>query len=120
MSKLTLGENLKTLRINMGLDQKQLAHHLNINASSISNWETNRRSPDLDTLVKLADFFNVSTDYLLGRTTIKNYSLDDNKYLILKLDKDKYPFGWTAKDLEEKLSLVLKLQKLLENWDSTK
>lgn len=117
---MTLGERLKSLRISMGLDQKQLAEKLNLNSSSISNWETNRRSPDLDTLCLIADFFNVTTDYLLCRTDIKNYEVNDSNYLILKIDKNKYPYGWTSEELENKLNLILKLQETLEEFNITK
>ena len=57
---------LKTERIKKGLSQMALAKILGISQQTIGSWETGRTSPDLETLVKIAKFFNVSTDYLLG------------------------------------------------------
>ena len=62
-----LGERLKTLRIENHLRQDQVARLVNVEKSSISMYETGVRQPSYITLVRLADVFNVSTDYLLGR-----------------------------------------------------
>lgn len=59
-------ERLKELRLEKELSQIQLAKHLNISQRSVSNWETGVRQPDFETLEKLAKFFAVTTDYLLG------------------------------------------------------
>lgn len=63
-----LSTRLKTLRSEKKLTQKQLAEKINVTHVSISGYESGNRSPDTDTLQRLADFFEVSTDYLLGRT----------------------------------------------------
>ncbi len=57
---------LKTLRIEKQLSQKQLADELNTTNSSICDWECGRAEPDIDTLINIAKFFEVSVDYLLG------------------------------------------------------
>ncbi|MGB9661917.1 MAG: helix-turn-helix domain-containing protein [Moorellaceae bacterium] len=59
---------LVQLRKERGLSQYQLANLLGFSRGQISNYEQGTREPDYDTLKKIADFFNVSTDYLLGRT----------------------------------------------------
>jgi len=59
-------EILKKLRKERGVSQSSLAEYLQMSQQAIGSWETNRATPDLDTLVQLADYFNVSTDYLLG------------------------------------------------------
>ena len=59
---------LAELRIKNNLRQKDLAKSLNVSTSAISNYEQNIRYPDIEMLVVIADFFGVSTDYLLGRT----------------------------------------------------
>lgn len=59
-------KKLKELRTEKGLSQKELAKILKTNNSSICDWEKERSQPDLDTLVNMARYFNVSTDYLLG------------------------------------------------------
>lgn len=69
---MKLGELLLDLREEKGFLQKELAVYLNVSIGTISNYENNVHSPDLQTLCKLADFFNVSTDYLLRRTILKD------------------------------------------------
>ena len=59
---------LKELRKKRGISQLKLALDLNMNQNTISRYETGERQADYETLIALADFFNVSVDYLLGRT----------------------------------------------------
>ena len=59
---------LKELRKKKGISQLKLALDLNINQNSISRYESGAREADYATLIRLADYFNVSIDYLLERT----------------------------------------------------
>ena len=59
---------LKKLRKDRKLTQQRLAIELNMNQNSISRYESGVREADYETLIKLADYFNVSIDYLLERT----------------------------------------------------
>lgn len=59
-------ERLKELRTDKGLSQSQLAGQLNVDFRTISNWENGVRQPNINTLVVIAKFFEVSADYLLG------------------------------------------------------
>lgn len=78
-------ERLKELREDRGLTQDQLASELNVSRSQISNYETGKFEPDIETLIFLADFFNVSLDYLLCRTKkMYNTSVIMNKDKLLK------------------------------------
>lgn len=63
---------LRELRKEKGLTQIELAKLLNVSDRSVGFYETAERDPDTDTLSKLADFFDVSVDYLLGRSNIRN------------------------------------------------
>ncbi|MCM1161177.1 MAG: helix-turn-helix domain-containing protein [Roseburia sp.] len=65
-----MGEILAELRKDKHLLQKDLADFLSISIGTVSNYETGAHEPDFETLCKLADFFQVSTDYLLGRTNL--------------------------------------------------
>ncbi|KIL73689.1 helix-turn-helix domain-containing protein [Bacillus badius] len=65
---MTLGERLRSLREKANLTQKELASRLKVPNQNISNYERDFRQPDYETLQKLADFYDVTTDYLLGRT----------------------------------------------------
>ena len=59
---------LAELRKSRKISQLKLAMDLNMNQNSISRYETGEREADYDTLIKIADYFNVSIDYLLERT----------------------------------------------------
>lgn len=72
-----LSDRLKSLRKSKRLTQKQLAEKINVTHVSISGYESRNRSPDTDTLQRLADFFEVSTDYLLGRTDTPNNTSEE-------------------------------------------
>lgn len=62
------GEHLKNLRKSKGLTQKQLAEKLNVSERGIQNYELGERKPTYDILIAIADFFDVSLDYLVGRS----------------------------------------------------
>ena len=69
---------LKKLRKNANLTQIEFAKKFNIANGTVGNWESGNRQPDYETLNKIAEFFNVSIDYLLCRTdTPKPSSLDE-------------------------------------------
>ena len=61
------GQNLKKLRTSKNLSQSKLSKILGISSSTIGMYEQGRRFPDQTILTKIADFFDVPTDYLLGR-----------------------------------------------------
>jgi len=58
---------IRALRKNLGMKQSELAKHLNVSQSTLSNWERGDFEPDQKSLIKLSDFFSVTTDYLIGR-----------------------------------------------------
>ena len=68
----TTGQKIKSLRIALGLSQEQLSEAIDVTHKSIYRYETGRYLPDTTTLVKLATYFDVSTDYLLGLSGLKN------------------------------------------------
>lgn len=61
-----LNERIRELRNSRGISQIQLASKLGVTKQSISNWENDNILPSIEMLVKIANFFEVSTDYLLG------------------------------------------------------
>lgn len=95
---MRLGEKLALLRENKEIYQKELATYLEVSIGTISNYEKGIHEPDLETLCKLADYYEVSADYLLGRTDIP-------------LPVSKIP-PKQPKDIEE---LFLDLTKLSQN-----
>ncbi|MBS4889395.1 MAG: helix-turn-helix domain-containing protein [Anaerococcus vaginalis] len=65
-----IGKQLKSLRKDNGYTQSDLAKKLHLTPKAISFYENNQREPDIDTLNKIADIFNVSIDYLNGRKSL--------------------------------------------------
>lgn len=71
----SFGEILTSLREERGIYQKELAAILKVSVGTVSNYENNIHFPDQDALLQLADYFGVTVDYLLRRTSYR-YSLD--------------------------------------------
>ncbi len=88
---------LKELRIENGLLQKDIAQYLNVRNTTISAWETGDNEPDIYTLIKLAKFFKVTIDYLVGyetedgtcATIIDEFELDQTINSKLKYKRSK-------------------------------
>ncbi len=68
-----LSERIKQLRTDRNITQVELAKNLSVSKQAVSNWENDNIQPSIDMLVKISEYFSVSTDYLLG--------LDNKKYL---------------------------------------
>ena len=63
---------LKYLRTERGENLEKVAEYLNVSIQTISNYENEKREMTPDTIIKLAEYFGVSTDYLLGKSDIRN------------------------------------------------
>lgn len=87
---MNFGIRLKQLRQEKGVQQIELARVLNISRQSVSNYENGTRFPSDETLfVKIAEFFDVSIDYLFGLTNIRKYSLK-NEDIIMNKESEEY------------------------------
>lgn len=64
----SFASRIKELRNSKGLTMEQLAKDLSTTRATISNFENEQRKPSLDMVIKIADYFQVSIDYLVGRT----------------------------------------------------
>ena len=71
-----LNEKIKALRKARNINQIQLANALGVSKQCISNWENDNIQPSIDMLIKIAKYFNVSTDYLLDLNSEKQLSVD--------------------------------------------
>lgn len=67
---MTFGQRLKELMEERNMTQRQLSKELNIAVSTINGYANNYREPDYFTLISIAKYFDVSTDYLLGITVV--------------------------------------------------
>lgn len=118
-------ERLKELRENKNLLSKDFAAIMNVEPATITNWEKGNRFPKDDVLVKIADYFDCSIDYLLGRTddpSAKIYSGKlHNETIEIEIDKN-YPYDLTPEDVENMLKQLdavgLDIQKLINNAKS--
>lgn len=131
---MDFGNILKKIRLDNNLTQEELAKKINTSRSNIANYENNKNMPSIEILDKLSEIFNCSTDYLLGKSDIKN--LDDlkkqdlNKLKVQLKEKNvsetqidtlinylsKEPFNITY-DFEDFLdSLELELKKFIINF----
>ncbi|RFB31383.1 XRE family transcriptional regulator [Brevibacillus sp. VP] len=97
---MALGERLKAARKAKKLTQHELSQLVGINRSTYAKYETGGNEPDNDTLQKLADFFGVSIDYLLGRVNDPNRTL--NQEVRLFVDS----LELTDEEILEKISFI--------------
>lgn len=71
---------LKELRLERGLLQSDIAKIINKGERTVGFYESEERDMGTETLAKLSEFFNVSIDYLLGKTDIRNYDKDEQEF----------------------------------------
>ncbi|WP_199883994.1 helix-turn-helix domain-containing protein [Anaerosinus massiliensis] len=94
---------LKDLRLSKNLTQKDVAKYINKTTQAYSLYERCERDPDSATLIKLADLFDVSIDYLLGRTNIPRSN-------ILKETSAPYDLPQEALDRIEEFTELMRLK----------
>lgn len=73
---MSIGENIKKIRVDAGLTQKELGERLGITSQSIAQWETGRREPKYQSMVKIADALNVPVSSLYGISEDNQYKQD--------------------------------------------
>lgn len=111
------GKRLRYLRKKEKLSQLQLAQKLKVPNQNISNYEREFRSPDFETLKMIADFFGVTTDYLLG------HELDDpNNMTDSELDEEIKEITsqlnvWYKSEPEDKELKLRMLRRMLESFE---
>jgi transcriptional regulator with XRE-family HTH domain len=100
------GERIAQLREKHSLTQEDLSNKLGITRASLSHYENNRREPDYNTIVNIANFFKVSIDYLMGRTDeIHNYLDEDVREFVDSLEL-------SEENILEKFALTIDGKKL--------
>ncbi len=85
----SFAERLRELRLKKEIGQKEVGAIIDVSDSSIRKYETGERTPDPVALIKLADFFNVSLDYLLGRVNHDKHKTPE--YIISKAENMNLP-----------------------------
>ncbi len=79
-------ENLKKLRIAFGLSQKGLAEVLGTNQQSVHRYENGSYKPNISTLIKLAEYFDTTIDFLVGRTSLNQTNLNQRVEVVEKYE----------------------------------
>lgn len=103
---MSFGSRLKLLREERGLTQQMVADILKVERPTIAGYETKRKQPDYEKIIILADYFNVSIDYLLGRSDIRNPYIEKNLDKSLKQENHtEMTFGDKLKQLRESSGL---------------
>ncbi len=101
-------KNLRKLRINRGISQQQLADVMGTTQQSVNKYENHNVEPDISALIKLADYFETSIDYLVGR----NSSVEQNIVEEVEPTKEESAlirnYRHLSKDEKESIQLVLK------------
>lgn len=75
---MKLGDKIKKLREGKNISQKELAKEIGVTDAMVSMYENDKKNPSLEVITKLAAFFNVSTDYLLGAETMQDSEMPKN------------------------------------------
>lgn len=106
-----LGETLTTLRKQKKLTQEQVAEKLHISRATYAQYEINRRVPEYLTLEKLADYFEVTIDHLVGRE-VKETSIEETEMDSMKREiREIVNAAQTDEDVKSILHIVKKVMK---------
>lgn len=104
-------ERLKQLRKEAGLTQKSIAEQVSMSQPQYNRTENGGRTPSKETLELFAKFFNVSTDYLLGYSDIRNQESLDNFFEFVLNSKTLSFKGKTLNDNQ-----ILELKQFIQNY----
>ncbi len=108
-----LGERLKELRAKNGLTQIAFAEIFKISSGTIAMWETGKRTPDIEMIKRIAEYFGVSVDYLVGHGT-QNTDSDYQTDSSVEQDENLIILNRNAKKLSpEKRQQLLDMAKLM-------
>lgn len=110
------GERLKRLRKEKDIVMEDMAEDLNTTQATISRYERGKRKPDIVFLNLVADYFDVSTDYLLGKTDEENpkYKNTDKFITIVRKKVEEYGYDISDKTDDEIAKMIVKSLKLDE------
>lgn len=114
MKSNILGNNIRLLRENYPISQLEFAKLLNISNSALSQYESGNRMPNDEIKLKIADFFGVSVDFLLGRENLKIERNDPKNNTIIDEIENLSPAS------KEELKKYIQLLKLKDTMDKSK
>lgn len=103
------GNRIKLLREEKKIRQDELAKILSISPSAVGMYERDEREPNDEITLKLAEFFNVSTDYLLGKSDIRNTEEKDFRFAYHKETE-----GMTDEEIKDALRFYKEMKKKIK------
>ncbi len=116
-----IGDRLKLLRKEKGLEAQHIAKKINVAKSTYSGYENNKSVPNYEILKKLADVFNVTTDYLLEKTDRKELAVIEGDSIpqelrdigieYLQVNKELKEKGFSPEDIRELIGTIEKIKK---------
>ncbi|WP_287164113.1 helix-turn-helix transcriptional regulator [Clostridium sp.] len=103
-----LGDKIKKLRKSKNITQEELGKNIGVTTSMVGMYETNARKPSYEVLIKIAEFFSVSTDFLLNTEEKLDMTLDSVKkvYNMLKEATDEYGIEEVTEKQENKIKTL--------------
>lgn len=113
-----VGDRIASLRRRMNLTQEGFSEKVGISRAALSHYEKNRREPDYETINRMADFFEVTTDYLLGRSDRESLTeKESEEYNEIISTIKKLEESGKEKELEALKAYTKFLANALENED---
>ena len=116
----TFGEKIRDLRKEKNLTQKEMAQALSVTISTLSHWECEYQEPSFKDLVSLADFFEVSTDYLLGLSENDTPAFKNSSAPTLPKDEKELLELYRQLPFESKQRLIARAEVMLEDTQEKK
>lgn len=113
-----LGDRLKALRQETGKTQESVANDLKLTRASYSHFENNRNQPDGETLIALANYYNVTTDYLLGNNQTPEWATEQDTHdlaTFMKENEGSMTYGGEHLTDEEKEKLEIAMTQIFWN-----
>lgn len=104
-------KNLKKLREEAGVSQKTLAESIGVSQQSINKYENHNIEPDIETLIRIANFFNTSVDYVIGNTEVRR-KIEIVHTFELNDEEEKVLVGYRKLNRKQKDSIGL----IMENY----
>lgn len=109
---VTFGERLRSERNRKKMSLDEMSEDLNTTKATLSRYENNLREPKIEFVKQAADYFDCSTDYLLGRTNNREGLIVkdkvDNDEIAIEVDKNVFPDGLTHEEVVEILNTLKK------------
>ena len=106
-------QNLKKLRQQYGISQQRLANAIGVSQPSINKYENHNIEPDIGILIKMADYFNTSIDYIVGRTE-EQCKIERQEPFYLSKEEKETVMWYRSLSPEEKACVRLVMQTILK------